>query len=128
MRDTQAENSQVLRDFCGTLLCSPVLDACNGRPDPQVFDQFVANGIKQLPYGLACEICGWCSRAALTRQELAFRGWSTPARSYLSRVLTPPSILGCLIEPNRFGASSEIALLRLVPAKTSGTSGALESV
>jgi hypothetical protein len=28
------------------------------RPsDPQVFDQFLANRIKQLPYGLVCEIC-----------------------------------------------------------------------
>jgi hypothetical protein len=26
------ENSQVPRDFCGTHPCSPVLDACNGRP------------------------------------------------------------------------------------------------
>jgi hypothetical protein len=26
------ENGKVLRDFCGTLLCSPVLDNCNGRP------------------------------------------------------------------------------------------------
>jgi hypothetical protein len=33
------------------------------RPsDPQVFDQFVANRIKQLPYGLVGEICGLCSR------------------------------------------------------------------
>jgi hypothetical protein len=32
MRDTQTENSKVLRDFCGTHPCSPVLDACNGRP------------------------------------------------------------------------------------------------
>jgi hypothetical protein len=31
-RRFSTENSKVLRDFCGTHPCSPVLDACNGRP------------------------------------------------------------------------------------------------
>jgi hypothetical protein len=29
--DFSTHNSKVLRDFCGTLLCSHVLDDCNGR-------------------------------------------------------------------------------------------------
>ena len=45
----------------GLLRDSPVLSCARRvqRPsDPQVFDQFVANGIKQLPYGLVREIRG----------------------------------------------------------------------
>jgi hypothetical protein len=49
------------------------------RPsDPQVFDQFVANRIKQLPYGLVCEICDLCSRSALTRRMSAVRSRQHP--------------------------------------------------
>ena len=32
VRDCATLKAYFLRDFCGTLLCSPVLDACNGRP------------------------------------------------------------------------------------------------
>ena len=31
-RHMWTENSKLLRDFCGSHPCSPVLDACNGRP------------------------------------------------------------------------------------------------
>jgi hypothetical protein len=60
----------------GLLRDSPVLSCARRlqRPsDPQVFDQFVANRIKQLRHGLVCEICGLCSRVALTRRMSAVR-------------------------------------------------------
>jgi hypothetical protein len=67
----------------GLLRDSPVLSCARRlqRPSsPQVLDQFVANRIKQLPYGLVYEICGLCSRSALTRRMSAVRSRQHPPK------------------------------------------------
>jgi hypothetical protein len=72
------------QSLAGLLRDSPALSCARRlqRPsDPQVFDQFVANRIKLLPFGLVGEICGLCSRVALTRRMSAVRSRQHPPNS-----------------------------------------------
>ena len=81
----------------GLLRDSPVLSCARRvqRPsDPQVFDQFVANRIKQLPYGLVGGICGLCSRSALTRRRSAVRVRQHPPNKKTLRLVPPESAAG----------------------------------
>ena len=101
----------------GLLRDSPVLSCARRvqRPsDPQVFDQFVTNRIKQLPYGLICEIRGLCSRAALTRRMSAVRARQHPPESSTCARLSTP----CPLFVHYFGA----AFLQLEVTAASGLS------
>ena len=80
------------RDFCGTLPSPSVLSCArrSQRPSsPQVLDQFVANGIRQLQNRLSTETSQLPRRVALTRRRSAVRDRQHPQKSKSSE--RPPT-------------------------------------
>jgi hypothetical protein len=78
-RRIRTENSQVLRDFCGTHPCSPVLDACNGRPTHRFSINSSPTESNSCHTALYARFAA-CGRAALTRRMSAVRSRQHPPK------------------------------------------------